>query len=371
MVRDGPFRHWRRADPLDPLLGLQPLVRELAVEPAPEGPLRHRAALLAIRLERLAHFLGALVAIAGLSRQGFAHDGHQLLGQPRAELIDGLEAPRADLLQRLEEVHVRGEHPAAGQPLPEGDARAVDVRAVVDARRPGRLLRAHVADLALEHPDAGLGALDRALRDPEVDDLHRSVEADDEVVRGDVAMDETDVLAVFVLEGVGVGEARADLLRHVRGDLGRDAPPAAADEARDAAHVEAAEHLHGDVIGATFTAVLEAPNDVLVLEAGDELGLVDEHVDEVTAGGDLGEHPLDGDDPGEPGAPQRPGGVDLRHPAGGETLNEEKASKGGGGFFVFDAGAREHGGGPPPVSRAKGAPANRAESRRESSMIAM
>ncbi len=76
-----------------------------------------------------------------------------------------------------------------------------------------RLLRRHVAELAFRVPVCRVGseAIVR-LRDAEIDELHDAVLADEDVLRGDVAMDDSQRLPVtFELvrgmqTGAGVGE---------------------------------------------------------------------------------------------------------------------------------------------------------------------
>ena len=77
--------------------------------------------------------------------------------------------------------------PLARRQLVQDDADGEDVAAAID-RRAAALLGRHVADLALERAGQRLHFARRRLGDAEVDDLDRAVEADDDVLRRDVAV---------------------------------------------------------------------------------------------------------------------------------------------------------------------------------------
>jgi hypothetical protein len=66
-------------------------------------------------------------------------------------------------------------------------------------------------NLALERSDTRRGALERRLGDPEVDDLHRPIEAEHQVVRSDVAVDEMERLARRIGGRMSVRERLTDL----------------------------------------------------------------------------------------------------------------------------------------------------------------
>ena len=77
--------------------------------------------------------------------------------------------------------------PLARGQLEQDDADGEDVAAAIDRRAPA-LLGRHVADLALERAGERLHFARRRLGDAEVDDLDAAVEADDDVLRRDVAV---------------------------------------------------------------------------------------------------------------------------------------------------------------------------------------
>jgi len=78
--------------------------------------------------------------------------------------------------------------------LPEQDAHGVLVRPVVIALT-ARLLGRHISVLALEGARAGLVCLGLGLGHAEVDELDRSVVAQEHVLRAHVAVDDVEALS--------------------------------------------------------------------------------------------------------------------------------------------------------------------------------
>ena len=93
-----------------------------------------------------------------------------------------------------------------GEDLPEDDAEGVEIAAAVDDLAAG-LLGRHVPELALEDPLL-LGEEARA-RDPEVGDLHRPLEREQDVLRAHVAVHDVERLTRLVLLLVRVVQALA------------------------------------------------------------------------------------------------------------------------------------------------------------------
>ena len=93
---------------------------------------------------------------------------------------------------------------------------AVDV---AGARRVAEeVLRRHVAALALHHAFGRDVGAPRRLGDPEVEEARGAVLADQDVLRGDVAVHEAERLAVVPLRLVGRVQAVEDLDHEARGD---------------------------------------------------------------------------------------------------------------------------------------------------------
>src|SRR6185312_9501811 len=96
--------------------------------------------------------------------------------------------------------------------LPEHDAQREDIAAAVE-RLAADLLGREIRRLALDHARARGFAVVVGLGDAEVDDLDVTVEADEDVLRADVAMDDVERRARhLVLEAVGVMEPAGGLL---------------------------------------------------------------------------------------------------------------------------------------------------------------
>ena len=109
--------------------------------------------------------------------------------------------------------------------------------------------------------DLGLG--DRP-GDPEVDDLHRAVGADQDVAGLDVAVDQA--------AGMGGGQCP----RHPGPDPGNLAGRERAAPAQDRGEVLAVDQLHDDVRAARVLAVVVDRDDIRVAQRGRRLGLLPE-----------------------------------------------------------------------------------------------
>ena len=80
--------------------------------------------------------------------------------------------------------------------------------------------------------------------------------------------------------------------------------------------------LHGDVVAAVDLSEVEDLDDVRMGEAGDHLGLVDEHVHEFLVVREVGQDPLHRHDLLEPLDPAALGAEDLGHPAHRHALEQ-------------------------------------------------
>ena len=271
-------------------------------------------------LERGAEIVRRLPAQIGLLRQR-AHDDlvevarHvRPLGRRRRDV--GL----ADLAEEPVHVLLEVQH-LSGQHLVDEDARREDVGPDVDGIAPG-LLRRHVIVLALDDPDGGLLAAHGRLGDAEVDDLHLAGVRQEDVLRRDVAVDDAHRAAAGVALAVRVVEAGADLLADIgRGLDGHDALELRR-LAQDLEQIAAVDVLHRDVVGVADLAQVEDVRDVHVLELDRDLGLVDQHLDEVVVRREVGVDHLQGHDLLEALQALGRGEVDLGH-AAGRDLREE------------------------------------------------
>ncbi len=298
-----------------------------------------RAVAAALRVEereeRLVHAARARVALGGGPGHRLAEDGDELRRGVAAEELDRRVLARLHAAHRLERAR-RGERVDPGDALVEQRAEREEVAARVDGLA-ARLLGAHVPELALEHL-LGRGLVDRAARlgDAEVGDLDLALEREEHVLRRHVAVDDAERAHVLVAPAVRVVEALGDLGRDVRAHLhgeGGVLPAGARERARE---VEPVHVLHRDVerVGRRARlsdvgglAEIEDLHHVRVREAHGELGLVDEHVDELGAARELGQDALDDEDLLEALDAVALGLEDLRHAALAQPLQQAVATE--------------------------------------------
>jgi hypothetical protein len=206
----------------------------------------------------------------------------------------------------------------------EHDPEREDVGAPVH-RQPAHHLRAHVAELAAEHGPRRPGAEGR-LRDAEVDDPDAAVEAEEDVGRRDVAVDDPQLAAAGVAAAVrvieGVGDAPAD----VGDERDRQPLPRAARRVDEAPQLDPGDVVHGDVVARPLPAELLHRHHARVVELHDEPRLVEEHPDELLVLGEGGQDPLHGVRPSRriAGADRR---EDLRHPAHRHAVDEQERAE--------------------------------------------
>ncbi len=266
----------------------------------------------AVRLEIAEHRRGRLVADLTIDLQRARHDSLELLlfwEAARRERLDLRAARHVD-----EPLARRGAVEAAPrEQLPQDDAGREDVRAVIDVLA-ARVLRAHVAGLSADGLVVEIARRVGA-RDAEIADLHLALEADEDVRRGDVAVNE--------LAAVRVVEAAQRLHHHQERELDgqRDAKVRA--PAAELAEIEALHVLHRDEKAARVAPEILDGDDVGVREARCELRLVDEHRREHGVVGVLREDLLDDDAaaPAEIGLDARQ--VDVRHAPATHVIEEQ------------------------------------------------
>ncbi len=159
---------------------------------------------------------------------------------------------------------------------------------------PLRLLGRHVRELALELPGARRRQLARRARDAEVRQARAAVDADEDVLRRDVAVHDAERVVVVVLELVGGVEPREHVDDDAQAHLRRKAQ-ARLRGAREQATERVALHvLHDDVVALVARANLEDGNDVRVVDARGEARLLQEHLDELGLARQVRVQALDG-----------------------------------------------------------------------------
>ncbi len=262
-------------------LALGALARDVVGEQLLEE--RRHAALVGGRrvagqpgLQRLLHVVAGGVAIGAVRGQ-----------RPQADLVE-LDRHARRPLRRPQHIRILGagqqilrlllagrEQLAAGEQLPQHDAGGVHVAAAIELLA-ARLLRRHVRDLAVDDAGRGLLELERGRRQPEVGELDLAGVGDEDVGRGDVAVNELEIG-----ERVRIGQAAAQLLDDVDRDVDRErdlllgaaVPHRAQIAALDEVHRE--EQLAVDLAGVEHgdqVPVRQLHHDLrLVAEAGDVL----------------------------------------------------------------------------------------------------
>ena len=276
-------------------------------------------------LERLVELAGRLPAVRRLPGQGPHQDVVELLRDAGHHLRGRSHLGVADLLQGGE-VALAGEEPVGRQHLVHAGADGEDVRAVVDGE-PTHLLRAHVAELALEHAGLSLGRPRRRLRDAEVDQLHRALVAHEDVLRGDVPVDQVQRLTTPVPLGVRVLERLTHPPGDVRDHRRRHALPHLAKAIHDLEQILTPDVLHRDVVGVPDLPELVDRDDARVVQVAGDLGLIDEHLDEVLVLRHGREDSLDRDDLLEALDAEGLRQEDLGHPSDRDAIEKQVLSE--------------------------------------------
>jgi hypothetical protein len=265
------------------------------------------------------------VALVEVHGEGLEDDLFEVAGEAGAHLAGRGDAGLGDVLDGLDVGVALEEARADGQLIQERPQRE-DVRAVIDLQAVA-LLGGHVGVLALELPVAGGDDLVGGLGDPEVQDLHDPVEGDDDVLRGDVAVDDAHGGAVAVHLVVRVVEPGGGVGDDADGVAQREEVADGEAALGDLAQVLAVDVLHGDEVLAVALAQVEDLDNVRVVEGRGDAGLVEEHLDELVIVGVDGEDALDDELFAEALHPLLARQEDLRHAARGEPPDEAILSK--------------------------------------------
>ncbi len=239
------------------------------------------------------HLAGRREAVVGVARQRLEDQRVDLQRQPRIEIPRRLDPAFA---HGVEDRHLAfaGEEPPAGEHLEQQRAEREDVGTRIDRASPG-LLGGHVLELALERAHLRLRGLGDRLDDAEVAELDVAFVADQDVLGRDVAVHEAEGAALEVLLTVRMIERRGETRTDQQRQAERQRAALGARAVQDRAQVLAVDELHRDEVVVADLAEVVDVDDVVVIELGGELGLVDEHRDEVGAVGEVRQDLLDGD----------------------------------------------------------------------------
>src|SRR4030043_1666527 len=161
-------------------------------------------------------------------------------------------------------------------------------------RLPGSLLRRHVGNLSLNHAELGNGALAGSLCNAEIDDLYFSFVCDEDVLRADVSMDYVERLSLIIFQVVSIVKTRTDSRDDIEGKFVTEGHPFFLRLTEDVTEVFSEEILHSNKIGVLHGSEVVDLNDVLVVERGCKLGLVNEGGQKFFFFRQVGEDGLDG-----------------------------------------------------------------------------
>lgn len=163
-------------------------------------------------------------------------------------------------------------------------------------RLPGSLLRRHVGNLSLNHAELSDGALTGSLCNAEIDDLYVSFVCDEDVLRANVSMDDVERLSLIIFQVVSIVKTRTDSRNDIEGKFVTEWHPFFLRLTEDVTEVFSEEILHSNKIGVLHGSEVVDLNDVLVVEQGCKLGLVNERSDELFLACQMRKDGLDGDE---------------------------------------------------------------------------
>ena len=158
--------------------------------------------------------------------------------------------------------------------------------------------------------------------DAEVGEASHAVDADEDVVRRDVAMDEVERLALRAGELVSCVQSRQRVEEDPQREVERQRPPHAPERAQQGLERRPLDVLHDQEEALFVLLDVEGGDDVGVPDARREAGLVEEHVDEIGLGRQVRVHGLDGDQPLEAARAERAAEAHLGHPARGDDADD-------------------------------------------------
>jgi hypothetical protein len=204
-----------------------------------------------------------------------------------------------------------------GEQLVEHQPQRVDVDAAIDVST-GHLLGRHVGVLPLHEARLRLVHGGGSAGHAEVDQLHLAGGRQQDVVRGDVAVDEVERLAVAPDGLVRVVQRPGCVGHQLGAQLRRDelAQPLVLEA--DGHQIEARHVLHRQVVGAVELPQIVDLGDARVAQLGDQRGLVEEHPQELGVGDEVSVGPLDDAD-----APGAAGQKDVCHAPGPDAPGQQ------------------------------------------------
>ena len=159
-------------------------------------------------------------------------------------------------------------------------------------------------------------------------DLHFASKAQEDVLRGDIAVDDPNRLALLISMSVRMVEPAAHLGNDIGGKTDRKDTTRPPERIEHVLGVVALDVFHHDDMGPIDTAEIERLNDVPVAQRDRELCLAEEHGVETLVSSVMWMHPLDGNQLFEPCGALSPSEIHLRHAARGQAPKERIGSEG-------------------------------------------
>jgi hypothetical protein len=269
---------------------------------------------LQLGLDGLGKLLRRRETVVGVGQERPPHDLVERRRELRVKLQERGVLPLEDARRRLEIVGA-GKEPPQRDGLPERHAHAEDVHAPVEGLTP-QLLGGHEIQLAFDHPHLGVGVAALGLGDAEVHDARAAVDADDNILRRHIAVDDLQVLSFGAVQLMGGVQAREGVEADAQGDAERDTPT---QRHRHLLHVGegvALDVVHDEEDEVVLLAYVDDGDDIGVVDGRGDAGLVEKHVDKLVVLGEVRVHHLDGDQSPYPCPTRRAREIHRGHAAG-------------------------------------------------------
>ena len=278
------------------------------------------AAVVHVMFEVLAEFAGGLVAVGRIDLQRLEHDRFELFRDVRIQPARRLDRVVVHLVDQVVDVVDVVDH-GVGQQFIHHQTQAEHVALAGGALELG-LFWTHVGQLT--HDDFGFvrRAHDHGFGDAEVGELDHAAIGDDDVRRGDVAVDDVEHPPRHVLGFVGVMQRPADP-RHGEGaDVDVADLVAVFVGANEISQVFPVGVFHHDVVDALGLAELVDLQHVLVDKVSHQFGLTDEQVDVFLVLEEFALDRLDRHDLAEAFGAELLGEVDRAHATRGDLAQD-------------------------------------------------
>lgn len=245
-------------------------------------------------LEIFLEFGGELIAIFDVLGESAHDDVFEGFGDVAVVVGGWDDLDVADLLEGGEFVGADKEA-LAGEHLVEQDASAEDIGASVDGFAHD-LLGGHVAELSFEDAGFGVAAFGGGFGDPKVDDLHLAFVGEDDILGGDIAVNDIEIALGEIFASVGVVESFADFGDDVGDEGDGEAFFDVSGAIDQAAYIASVDVFHGDKEGFADATEFVNLGDVGVMERDGDARFIDKHIGEFGVAGEVGEDAFDSDE---------------------------------------------------------------------------